>query len=563
MDAKEKKILYIRVGAGAFMVLLLIVAGYLLFAPEEQVDETPSNLGPSDLMIPSDPAAVELTGAGTIIANPTSIEFSGEEKTKSFTLLASQTPIVIEGALIATEFADQFTAENIDCPISPNPLEAGQSCNVSITWTGTTTVSTTIQISGSSINGGTPEPVEITIPINAIGTGEVSDAATDGLPTQNGQPVPADNTSPTPVDQQVAQPQQPQGPSIQEQRRNAYLNSRRQTQLSGFGPPQLSPSAKSAYSSWNNIGAQGTVSSFPTDMSRVITPDKPITAVLAFPIDTRQAVTAVAMVDRDIYGGNGRTVVIPRGSRLIGQISASTDRVGVAWSQLIRPDGVRFVFEGQSGDASGRGGIPGRINERLLRRYGFTLIPPAIAAGVTAALGGNNTSNIDNGGITQQRDARSVAAEILTQPLNQITQDIVQRNSQIPTQITVAAGTRITVWSVADLRLKPVGEKDTEEQTETNRRSFTERQEVDLDGEDNQNGTNGFGNGGGNRNAPQQTVPALERNRIEGSTDINTFPVGTIDANGNFVPRGTSAPVPNRTPLSQTPAQRAQNPFRN
>lgn len=552
MEQKEKKALAIKITAGIIISLMLVVMVYFIFFNKPEEVEVVNNLGPSDSMIPADPALVDVSGqVGQLIANPTSINFTQDQKTQIFSLLAIKSPISITGAEIDVEFSDQFTAQNIDCPIGAAALTDSQSCSISLTWIGTETASTTIEITANSITGDTPVPINLVVAINAVGGGEPipADVPVDNIPQQNF----SDNSVPVGVDED----QQLSGPALQEQRRIAYLNGRRQTQLSGFGPPQLAASAQNTYSSWSNIGVNGTTSSFPTDMSRVITPDKPITAVIAFPIDTRASVTAVAMVDRDVYGGNGRTVVIPRGSRLVGTVSGGLERVGVAWTQLIRPDGVRFVFDASSGDAQGRGGIPGKVNEQFLRRYGFSLLAPTVAAGLTVALGGNSTSQLDNGGVTQQRDARSVAAEILTQPLNTIANDIAQRNSQIPVQITVSAGTRITVWSVGDLRLKPVGEKDTVEQTENNRRSFTEGQNLELpDSQDNQNVQN---NRNGIITQNNQNTQNNRNAQPEGSQNINSFNVGSVDANGNFVP---AAPVPTRDNISQQ-RNSNQNPFRN
>ncbi|WP_204269867.1 hypothetical protein, partial [Klebsiella michiganensis] len=65
---------------------------------------------------------------------------------------------------------------------------------------------------------------------------------------------------------------------------------------------------------WQSAGFQPTMSTMPVDMSRILTMDKPIPAVIKTSIDTRHPSRAVATVERDVYGGDGRTVVIERGS---------------------------------------------------------------------------------------------------------------------------------------------------------------------------------------------------------------------------------------------------------
>ena len=265
--------------------------------------------------------------------------------------------------------------------------------------------------------------------------------------------------------------------------------------------------------------------------------------------------TAVATVDRDVYGSSGRTVVIPRGTKIIGRVGGgATDRVGIAWNQLIRPDGVRFVFEGASGDAMGRGGIPGRINNRYLQRYGFSLLPTAAAAGVTVALGGQSSQNFSNGGASQTQDARAVASQILAQPLATISQDIFSRNSNIPVQITIPAGTRITVWSVGDLRLKPAGERD--EATEGDQ-ARNQQQSGQQGGRG--TGFNPYAQQGG---AQQQQQPAQQQRPTGGQAnaqdtrDQGSLQVGRVDANGNYI----APPANGAAPRPITPSGGAQRP---
>jgi hypothetical protein len=334
--------------------------------------------------------------------------------------------------------------------------------------------------------------------------------------------------------------------------RSQYLQARRGGGFNPLQPSQMKPAPKSPYSSWNAVGVQGGSSSYPTDMSRVLTPDKAITAVLQNIIDTRATVTAVAMVDRDVYGNNGRTVVIPRGSKLIGTVGESSERVGIAWKQLIRPDGVRFMFEAASGDAQGRGGIPGRINERLLQRYGFSLIPSAVAAGITAALGGNQvTQSTDGSRVQQQKSARAVAAEILTEPLNNIATDIYRRKSSMPTQITVPAGTRITVWAINDLRLKPMGETD-ETATNQNQGVNAQRQNPAFQFQPDQAQARTPAQPSNSTQQPAQGTQPASDGRSEGDETINSVDAGTVDANGNYIPSGGSAPKPGPTSLNRT-----------
>src|SRR3546814_3880042 len=104
----------------------------------------------------------------------------------------------------------------------------------------------------------------------------------------------------------------------------------------------------------------------------------------------------VAQVDRNVYGGHGRSILIPRGSRIIGTASGGNERVAIQWKQIIRPDGARFIIEASAADAMGQGGVPGRVNQRLMKRYGSVLLG-TILGGSTAAIFGSEEEAVQSG----------------------------------------------------------------------------------------------------------------------------------------------------------------------
>lgn len=535
MDHTKQKQRKVQLIAGGLILSVLAISGLVFVMSGEEEVEAVNNLGPSDSMVPADPSAISIDSTGNLLATPSVIDLDPTNTTQIFSLMATGVPVTINDVRIPSEYSSDLRVNSIDCPAPTSELAAGATCSASVEWSGATPVSTTIEVLGvSSLNPN--RQIKTMIPVRAEGVAQ-DIASIDSQPSPDfgaptGAPVAAPQ-GPGTVSDAVAMA----GPSLQQQRQMAYIQARRQGQLNPVPGSNLTPTAKSPYASWNNVGAPGMTSSNPTDMSRVITPDKAITAVIANPIDTRMAVTAVAMVDRDIYGNNGRTVVIPRGSKLIGRVGGGVGRIGIAWSQLIRPDGVRFMFQGESGDAMGRGGVPGRVNEQLLKRYGYSLLPPAVAAGITVALGGRTTTTNGTTGTTESQDAKSVAADILTQPLNQIANDVYQRNSQTPAQTTVPAGTRITVWAIGDLRLKPIGEKDTQEQA-TQNRQFASNSGAQVSLPSAAVASGGYG-----------ATPPQGDGRSEGAISEGNYPVGTIDENGNYIAPGMTAPAPTQAPL--------------
>ena len=130
------------------------------------------------------------------------------------------------------------------------------------------------------------------------------------------------------------------------------------------------------------------ISSDPKDERYVLRQGKPIPIVLTRPIEmgdlaVGEVSDAIATVERNVYGGDGRTVVIPSGTMLIGtaqeppnDVPQRISRIEISWQRMIRPDGAEFNLEQIQGenasstytaDAQGRRGVPGRNDTEHLR----------------------------------------------------------------------------------------------------------------------------------------------------------------------------------------------------
>lgn len=121
-----------------------------------------------------------------------------------------------------------------------------------------------------------------------------------------------------------------------------------------------------------------------------------IPAVLETALDSTRPGPARALVTRDVRGFDGSKVLIPRGSRLIGEYKADLEpgqnRALVIWQRLVRPDGATIELSSPSADPLGRVGIKGSVNSHFLQRFGNALLQTSlgIGTGLAAGLGSNN-----------------------------------------------------------------------------------------------------------------------------------------------------------------------------
>jgi len=163
-----------------------------------------------------------------------------------------------------------------------------------------------------------------------------------------------------------------------------------------------------------------------------------IPAVLETALDSTRPGFARAIVSRDVRGFDGRRVLIPRGSRLIGDyrsdVQPGQHRALVNWTRLIRPDGVTIAIGSPAADTLGGGGIRAQVNSHFFARFAGAILQSILDVGVNLAgrVGNNNG-----------------AVVVLPGTLQGATQ-IVQPAQVTPT-LTVRAGTSISIFVARDL----------------------------------------------------------------------------------------------------------------
>jgi type IV secretion system protein VirB10 len=118
-----------------------------------------------------------------------------------------------------------------------------------------------------------------------------------------------------------------------------------------------------------------------------------ISAVLETAINSDLPGFVRAIVSRDVTGFDGSRILIPRGSRLVGQyrseVAIGQSRAFVIWTRLLRPDGVSIQLASPGTDPLGRAGLDGKVDRHYLQRFG----PGLLTTAVTAALSRSSRSN--------------------------------------------------------------------------------------------------------------------------------------------------------------------------
>lgn len=166
-----------------------------------------------------------------------------------------------------------------------------------------------------------------------------------------------------------------------------------------------------------------------------------IPAVLETPIDTARPGMVRAIVSRDARGFDGRRVLIPRASRLVGEYQADVrtgqNRVLVTWNTLVLPDGTQVELKSPAADALGGAGIPGKVHSYFLARFASALLQTAMVVGTNLATRSTGNDSI-------------IVALPATQAGSMLGQELFPRDGYKP-KITVRQGAAIKVFVAHDL----------------------------------------------------------------------------------------------------------------
>lgn len=158
-----------------------------------------------------------------------------------------------------------------------------------------------------------------------------------------------------------------------------------------------------------------------------------------------------AQVSQNVYDtATGRHLLIPQGSRLVGEYSADVgfgqSRVLVAWQRIVFPDGKALDIGAMPGaDQTGASGFSDKVNNHYLRLFGSALLLSGITAGVTLSQDSNRRT--DN----SAPDASSALSESLGQQLGQVTAQLISKNINTAPTLEIRPGYRLNVVVTKDL----------------------------------------------------------------------------------------------------------------
>ena len=154
-----------------------------------------------------------------------------------------------------------------------------------------------------------------------------------------------------------------------------------------------------------------------------------------------------------------------------GELGGYVAKVEIEWTRLVRPDGVAFALTGNTGDAMGRGGVPGYLDRRLFDKYFTPLVSEIGADLVTIAMASSKSSTVADSGAVATSDRQQAyedARSNWTETSREIVRQILKDYTDIAAVINIPSGTRLTAFAEEDLWLVLPDEVDESSYTPKN-----------------------------------------------------------------------------------------------
>ena len=158
------------------------------------------------------------------------------------------------------------------------------------------------------------------------------------------------------------------------------------------------------------------------------------------------------MLTEPTYSINGRNLLLPRGSKLLGQYVAddvSRDRVAVIWDRITTPTGIDVAMASPGIDNLGGAGHPGKRNAHWGSRIASALLISLLSDAFKYAgekNGPRSTTTYGNGAVVEQPFQSNTARAV-----EQLANQAVESSANRAATVTINQGTVVTVYVSKDV----------------------------------------------------------------------------------------------------------------
>lgn len=286
-----------------------------------------------------------------------------------------------------------------------------------------------------------PEPIELAQP--------------DPLP-----PLPPE--SPAQGMPSIPEPAGPQGPTLLERRMMADANSSG-SQGQGGQPDAYTQALLNAVTNQGN--AQQAATAAPEKSTSALFLNKPdallvrgtfIRCVLETRIVTDVPGFTSCIVTEPVYSINGRRLLLPKGSKILGRYDTAPrgPRVAVVWDRITTPNGIDVSMASPGVDNLGSAGHPGDYDAHWGSRITSALLISLLSDAFKYAgekNGPTTTTTYGNGFVVEQPFESNTARSV-----QRLADQALEASAQRPPTVTINQGTVVNVYVAKDVDFSAV-----------------------------------------------------------------------------------------------------------
>ena len=220
---------------------------------------------------------------------------------------------------------------------------------------------------------------------------------------------------------------------------------------SRFGPPILPDASASQAGSGRLLGGSMDQSATPR-----VSAQRPFNRALTVPKGTifqctlqTRVVTATSgfvncLVQRDVYGHDGKVLLVERGSNLVGEyrmtaVRPGLTRIPVVWTRVLTPTAVSVDLESPAVGQLGESGLGGYVDNRWPERIGAALLVSLVDDALTL--------------VSQRQDANgnTVYLPSTTSQGSKLAEEVMKSTINIPPLLYQNQGSLVGVYVARDL----------------------------------------------------------------------------------------------------------------
>ena len=207
--------------------------------------------------------------------------------------------------------------------------------------------------------------------------------------------------------------------------------------------------------SFSNLSEQDKASN-EHKLYRTISAMKMIPAILITNISSDIGGKVIAQVEEDIYAEMGVAVLIPKGSKVLGNYASNNKigeyRLSIFWTRILTPEGVNIMLSDAYGaDISGAMGAIGNLDSKYWQRYGIPLALSTLSNGLILSINNITTKYTDKSNNNLLPFLNAELMQNMQGDISNIMAEIIREQVKIQPTIRIEKGSRIFITSSKDI----------------------------------------------------------------------------------------------------------------